>query len=146
MMSPADHDDRAETRTQPSSAADHRHIVRLVERLEAAKDLPDVSGILDVIAGLLPEHFAEEEGPDGFFAELRAQRPEFTHRVDRVEAAHERILGSIAELRELVAQAERALAKMREAKAALAQQIRSHERQENKLMADTYLMDLGESG
>ena len=124
----------------------HRLIFGLLRDLDAADEPGQICKLLDGLAGLLPGHFADEEGPTGLFEELRAARVANHSRLEAFGREHPEILQAIEELRRSARELERALDRLRQDKLALVRKVQSHEQAETGLFIDTYLVDEGGRG
>ena len=82
---------------QPSARAQRAGLRAAVEGLRAAGTAPvtdrtawnrAVVNALTELRAALARHAEFTEGPDGLFAEIRAEAPRLLHRVERLEAEH----------------------------------------------------------
>ena len=64
---------------------EHRKIVSLVTDLGEARGPERVLEVANELGAILPGHFSDEEGPRGFFEEIRMLRPDMDRRLRRVE-------------------------------------------------------------
>jgi hemerythrin len=122
----------------------HREIFRLLDELECAEERVHLVELLDALAELLSVHFSDEEGPNGLYAEVRAARPGNRFRIEELGQEHAVILKAVGELQARL-QEPRGGRRIEHEKTALVRQLRKHERSENVLLMDTYLVDEGGS-
>jgi Skp family chaperone for outer membrane proteins len=104
---------------------------------------------------MLSKHFADEEGPDGLYDGLRAIRPSLDSEIKSLRGEHRKVLEAVEALRQQLQeldQQERTedrqerLDRIREEMSAFMELVRSHERTETRLVADTYYLEEGGSG
>jgi hypothetical protein len=124
----------------------HRSILSLLQDLGRADDLSTILGLLGDLCGVLPDHFADEEGADGLFEALRLARPEVHPRRKFLQEEHRKMIQALEALREQAAGGHWELARVKRELAALLRQVRRHERAESVLIADVYYLDEGGSG
>ena len=114
--------------------------------LGEAKGAERVLEVANELGGILPGHFSDEEGPRGFFEEIRMLRPDMDRRLRRLHEQH----GEIVEaLQAVVAQAtakDENPAGLDRTTSVLCDMLRAHERIENQLISDFYLTDEGGAG
>jgi hypothetical protein len=140
---------RASSRAEPARVGvdrTHEVIRGLLDDLQRATEPPAVLELLDRLAGVLPPHFEEEEGPDGLFAELVSQRPSNDHRVKTFRREHGEILEALEALRRKIRELQHALAGIEASKTGLLKMVRKHEQGETRFAMDTYLVDEGGPG
>jgi len=135
---------------------DHRQIVNFyLQELAAAQEPSRIRELLDPLPELLSKHFADEEGPDGLYDGLRAIRPSLDSELKSLRGEHRRVLEAVEALRQQlreIDQLERTedrqerLGRIREEMSAFMALVRSHERTETRLVADTYYLEEGGSG
>ena len=125
---------------------EHRRIVELVTDLGEAKGAERVLEVANELGAILPGHFSDEEGPRGFFEEIRMLRPDMDRRLRRLHEQH----GEIVEaLQAVVAQAtakDENPGGLERTTSVLCDMLRAHERIENQLISDFYLTDEGGAG
>jgi hypothetical protein len=148
----ADHGGEAWTRAERA----HDEIRAFFDReFSAAGEPGQTSALLDEIRNLLVPHFADEEGPEGLYAALRAISPAVESDLKFLRQEHRQILGALEYLERQVHEAdelepsearERLVERIKETMARLVQMIRRHERVENGLVAEIYNLDEGGSG
>jgi hypothetical protein len=124
----------------------HRKIVGLVSELEEAQDRARISPLLSELSSILPDHFADEEGVDGLFEQLRIQRPEIHSRLKSIQREHRSLLQGLQALQAKVDEEGLDPERIEEEKAAFVRRLRGHERTENLVVLDVYLEDEGGSG
>jgi hypothetical protein len=134
----------------------HRQIVNSVlAELAAAQEPSRIRELLDPLPEMLSKHFADEEGPDGLYDGLRAIRPSLDSELKSLRGEHRRVLEAVEALRRQLReldQLERAedqeqhLGRIQEDMSAFMELVRSHERTETRLVADTYYLEEGGSG
>ena len=74
---------------------EHRKIVALLTDLGEAKAPERILEIANELGGILPGHFSEEEGPRGFFEEIRMIRPDMDPRLRRLHQQHGEIVDAL---------------------------------------------------
>ncbi len=134
----------------------HRQIVNsYLTELAAAQEPSRIRELLDPLPEMLSKHFADEEGPEGLYDGLRAIRPSLDSELKSLRGEHRRVLEAVEALRRQLReldQLERAedqeerLGRIREDMSAFMEMVRSHERTETRLVADTYYLEEGGSG
>jgi hypothetical protein len=134
----------------------HRQIVNFyLKELAAAQEPSRIRELLDPLPELLSKHFSDEEGPDGLYDGLRAIRPSLDAELKSLRGEHRRVLEAVEALRRQlleIDQLERAedqqelLGRIREEMSVFMEMVRSHERTETRLVADTYYLEEGGSG
>jgi hemerythrin len=135
---------------------DHRQIVNFyLKELAAAQEPSRIRELLDPLPEMLSKHFADEEGPDGLYDGLRAIRPSLDSEIKSLRGEHRKVLEAVEALRQQLQeldQQERTedrqerLDRIREEMSAFMELVRSHERTETRLVADTYYLEEGGSG
>jgi len=123
--------------------ADHRRIKLMLVEIEKLQDEEALLDKLESLADTLAEHFAFEESPLGYFAELMESQPHVHSKIDRLRTQHSRIR-SVAD--ELIQEARLRIERRREYERELAELlhlIRAHERAEHRLAQDAMLIDIG---
>lgn len=131
----------------PASSLERAHegILRLLKDLQAA-EASGMPPLLDALAALLPDHFADEEREDGLFEQLRSDRPAVDARVKALQREHKEILRALDALTEATRQLAEHHGRLEEQKSAFLRRLRAHERIETRLVMDTYLVDEGGPG
>lgn len=131
--------------SQATIEDDHRQIRGLLSELAAA-DLPTTLTLAETLNQILDEHFKREEEPDGFYAEIRAMRPEFDSKLKALERQHSLFLEKFKAFEANARRIAHDLKALNETKAALIAGVGEHEQSETNLMLDAYYLDLGDSG
>ena len=125
---------------------EHRKIVSLVTDLGEARGPERVLEVANELGAILPGHFSDEEGPRGFFEEIRMLRPDMDRRLRRLHEQH----GEIVEALEAVLAQATSKTKnpggLERTTSAFCDMLRAHERIENQLISDFYLTDEGGAG
>ena len=125
---------------------EHRKIVALLTDLGEAKRPERILELANELGGILPGHFSDEEGPRGFFEEIRMLRPDMDRRLQGLHRQH----GEIVEALEAVVAQTQATNKnpagIERTTSTLCDMLRAHERIENQLITDFYLTDEGGAG
>lgn len=135
---------------------DHRRIVNFYLReLAAAQEPSRIRELLDPLPEMLSKHFADEEGPDGLFDGMRAIRPSLDPELKSLRGEHRIVLQAVETLRQQLRDLDQlepaedrreGLGRIREEMSAFMALVRSHERTETRLVADTYYLEEGGSG
>jgi hypothetical protein len=118
-----------------------REVPRFLDRLEGTTELPPLRREMAELLAALEEHFHEEEGPGGFFDQLRQVAPRADARLKGLAAEHAEILAGLRHLAAALescrdpAEAQRLAAE----KDALLRRLRAHSRAEADLIEDTWL-------
>lgn len=131
--------------TDDTQAQDHDQIRTLLADLEARQAPDAIGAVVAELVRILPRHFGEEEAEGGFFDQLRDKRPELDHRLQGLAADHREMSRDLTYLAEAIGEVNVALEHMAQTKSRFVQRLRAHERQESRLMLDTYMTDLGTS-
>lgn len=92
---------------------------------------------------VLEEHFAEEEGPGGFYDAIRSEAPRFAGKVNELTREHGEVLASVRELIALAARYSTARDEALAARDALVETLRAHNQAEIHLLQEAYQVDLG---
>jgi hypothetical protein len=121
-------------RAQAALEEEHRALRNLVGRLREVADATALVPLLEELHGALKEHFEHEEFPGGLYQSMGALGPRYAAQVRDLVDQHFLLLAAV---RGLADQARRASppaspALLRDA-AALAEQLRTHEADENRL-------------
>ena len=124
----------------------HRMMVGLLEELETATDPTRVREIVDILHRSLPGHFADEVGPGGSFDELGARRPASEPILEDLRKDHGEILEMISELNQKLQELDPFDPRIKKGRRAFLDKVRSHERIENRLVRDTFMLDEGGLG
>lgn len=125
----------------------HERIAQCVAELESAGDAGEILECLDELIRILPEHFrCDEEGPDGFFDEVRAIRPALDPELKRLEREHRKMLKALEALQTRVREGGEDLARIRARRAEWIRKIRAHEDTENRIALEVYFLDEGGLG
>jgi DNA repair ATPase RecN len=135
---------------------DHRRIINFyLKELAAAQEPSRLRELLESLPEMLSKHFADEEGPDGPYDGLRAIRPSLDSELKSLRSEHRRVLEAVEALRRRLREMEQLepggdqqerLGRIREEISAFMALVRSHERTETRLVADTYYREEGGSG
>jgi hemerythrin len=125
---------------------EHRKIVALLTDLGEAKGPERILEVVNELGGILPGHFADEEGPRGFFEEIRMLRPDMDPRLRRLHQQHGEIVQALDAVVAQAAAKTKNPAGIERTTSALCEMLRAHERIENQLITDFYLTDEGGAG
>jgi hypothetical protein len=121
-------------------------MVGLLQEVETATDPARVREVVDVLNRGLPSHFEDEVGPGGLFEDLGARRPASESILDDLRKDHGEILGMVSALNRSLQELDPADPRIQQGRLAFLEKIRSHERIENRLVRDTYMLDEGGLG
>jgi len=125
----------------------HERIAHCVTELESARDTDGILERLEELLRILPEHFSvDEEGPDGFFDELRTIRPALDPQLKLLEREHREMLTALEALQSRVREAGEDFSRIQEHRAAWIRRIRAHEDTENQIALEAYFLDEGGLG
>jgi len=125
---------------------EHRKIVALLTDLGEAKGPERILELANELGGILPGHFSDEEGPLGFFEEIRMLRPDMDRRLRRLQRQHGEIVQALDAVVAQAAAKTKNPAGIERRTSALCKMLRAHERIENQLITDFYLTDEGGAG
>jgi hypothetical protein len=123
---------------------DHRGLAELLAELESTRDLARVRIQLAELGVALRRHFEVEEAPEGLHAVVGEQAGHQLASLQRLFAEHREIVVEVEQLRVAVGDCldgpvRRVLAGV----AALAERLRRHEADEERLLAEAFWSDLG---
>jgi hypothetical protein len=124
----------------------HRMMVGLLEELETATDPARVRELVGILDRSLPRHFEDEVGPGGSFDELGARRPASEPILEDLRKDHGEILEMISALNQRLQELDPSDPRIKKGRRAFLDKIRSHERIENRLVRDTFMLDEGGLG
>jgi hypothetical protein len=125
---------------------EHRKIVALLTELGEAKGPERILELANELGGILPGHFSDEEGPRGFFEEIRMLRPDMDRRLRRLHQQHGEIVNALDAVVAQVEAKTKNPAGIERTRSSLCDMLRAHERIENQLITDFYLTDEGGAG
>ena len=122
----------------------HQQIREMTRRLEEAANLVELLAGLQAFRALLVPHFADEEGPDGFFDLVRTATSRHLVDVRQLEREHADLLRDIAALVDrAVACLAGPVAEILKQGGELARRVRDHEARESALLVDALYVDVG---
>jgi hypothetical protein len=126
---------------------DHRHVEALLDRVESTTVPWRLTPLLEDLHKVLTRHFRLEEAKGGLLDTVTDVAPRHASRVEALIADHGKILDALAALiRDTEAHPNGPPeAMLREAKR-LIDRLRRHEEEENLILEDGYLTDLGHPG
>ncbi len=114
---------------------DHRHLHVLIDRLEAAADVPALAAALAELHAALTRHVNEEEKPGGLYDALGVCAAEFRGRLAVLVDEHFRLAGVLRDLAaRALASPPRALTALRRDASHVAAALADHERREQELV------------
>jgi hypothetical protein len=125
---------------------DHSHIRHALEKLGGTEDDGALAALLDDFIAYLTRHFANEERPGGFFAQVVETSPRHQYTVRELRDDHTRILAALRSAREDIREPYGKAPPARLSRIGmLLAMVRSHERREHGLLQDALARDIGES-
>ena len=114
---------------------DHRHLHALIDRLEAAVDVPALAAALVELHAALRRHVNEEEKPGGLYDALGVCAGEFRGHLSVLVDEHFRLAGVLRDLAErALASSPGALTALRRDASHVAAALADHERREQELV------------
>ncbi|HQU46964.1 MAG TPA: hypothetical protein PK867_29435 [Pirellulales bacterium] len=134
---------------------EHDDLLAAMHQLEAALASPApgraeawakrVGRDLRLMREHLRSHVASAETADGLCSELKAARPEMTHRIEQLQTEHGHLLDSAAALADSLHPTETAaaFAAVRQQAAELLELIRAHHAKEVALIYECFCTDIG---
>jgi|GEM_PF-3496218 len=126
-----------------TAANAQRIIRRLLHELEGQRDLSRVSGIVETLCRVVPDHIQGKEAPGGLYEELRTINPNMSGTLDRLAADNRQLEHELAVLCDCIHKVQDAMHEMWHARHTFVRHIHRHERIESGAVADTYYLDLG---
>ena len=123
--------------------AEHQVIKKLLATIEGQPDLSQVREVVARFCTMLPQHFKEEEAPNGLYEDLRAVRPSMANAIRTLTADHVALNAELQALCDAVSAADAALNVMWAAKDQFVGHLITHEATESGLVMDAYTIDLG---
>jgi iron-sulfur cluster repair protein YtfE (RIC family) len=130
--------------------AEHRelyrryHIIRTL--LDGRPSRPQsIRTSLSDLAAFLKSHFAHEE-EEGYFTDIAEMAPRLGSRVDAVQSEHDHLLQRLVKLDERIAIANELVTDYEAIRRDIGEFLdacHEHERRENRLVQDAYLVDIG---
>ncbi len=118
--------------------------------LDLANNLADAGGpaimrrTLEAMRPLLAAHFADEERPGGFYADVRRARPWLAPRIRSLAGQHVTMLGAVDGLLQELADAPTPFPPHQVARDELVALLKQHEYDESELVNEAWWRDLGE--
>jgi hypothetical protein len=124
--------------------AEHRQLDRLLVSLAVSQDLVRARALLSELATLLRHHFETEEGPQGLHEVVGEQSGHQLATVQRLFDEHADLLVRVEQLRIEVADClDGPIRRTLGGIAALVEQLRRHEADEDALFAEAFYGDIG---
>jgi hypothetical protein len=117
------------------------HALRLLAQSTTEERLPVLLACLDTTRDRLAEHFRFEEH-NGYLASVIEHQPHLERTVDRLAREHGELLRCLDELREEIQRAPVLAGPHRHKVAHWIQRVRQHERHEDVLVQDAFIVDL----
>ncbi len=123
---------------------DHQFLQKAMKWLGSAKEQGAIKELLEDLGKYLQDHFALEEAPDGFFADVVAAAPHHGSVVDELVGEHQTVLAEINGLLPLVGDDPTpASAEVLTRVAELIELLARHEHREAGLLQVTLERDIG---
>lgn len=123
--------------------AEHENLGRLVNRLDAARDIETIVPILQELHVALVDHFATEEADDGLHQAIGHTAPEKERALDELFAEHREFLVRLERLRRRADGIRQSLADMVDQGRRLAADLKAHEVRETELFLDAVYSEHG---
>jgi hypothetical protein len=124
----------------------HRSMVDLLRDLETATDPARIREVVETLERSLPGHFQDEVAPGALFDELGARRPASASILEYLRKDHGEILDMVSALNRRLQALDPSDPRIQQGRRAFLEKMRSHERIENRLVRDTYMLDEGGMG
>ena len=117
------------------------HVLRAVALTTAEERLPVLLACLDTTRDRLAEHFRFEED-NGYLASVLECQPHLERTVGRLAQEHDALLRYLDELRAEARAGQNVTAQLRQKVGRWIQRVRRHERSEDVLVQDAFIVDL----